>query len=422
MMKLRNGALALMFAAVMFVSTGVGSANAQTASINDMLTMIQNLMTQIEQLQKQLNTVKSEVKNVLKEGLREGMTDADIAKLQELLATDPTIYPEGKKTGYYGPLTKEAVKRLQARHGVIATGVIDEETHDLLEGYLREVFGERIPPGLLRAPGIMKKVEARLALGCDKEHGGGKGMGPLCKKLKMDHSDDKDKKDKKDEFDVEVTIDGGTTTVEFEFHGVDHEVTVDSTDEDDVLDAVADELNKDVDNLDEDLVDAISDELADAKDGDDEDEDFNVEVDIDGGTTTVSFDFDGDDYEVTVDSTNEDDILDAVADELDEDVADLDEDLVDAISDELADAKGEDDEEAEDNAEEAINDAQDAIEEAEDAINDANGDTSDADDLIDEANDKLDEAEDAFDDEDYEDAEELADEAKELAEDAEDAL
>jgi hypothetical protein len=42
--------------------------------------------------------------------------------LQEYLSKDKTIYPEGKVTGYYGPLTKKAVGRFQERYALAKAG------------------------------------------------------------------------------------------------------------------------------------------------------------------------------------------------------------------------------------------------------------------------------------------------------------
>jgi peptidoglycan hydrolase-like protein with peptidoglycan-binding domain len=55
-----------------------------------------------------------------------GSRGADVAALQNMLAYSPVgspdIYPEGLVTGYFGPLTEQAVKRFQARHGVVSFG------------------------------------------------------------------------------------------------------------------------------------------------------------------------------------------------------------------------------------------------------------------------------------------------------------
>jgi hypothetical protein len=57
-----------------------------------------------------------------------GSRSEDVKVIQEILKTDPEIYPEGYVTGYYGPLTTAAVKRVQARCGIPETGIIDSET------------------------------------------------------------------------------------------------------------------------------------------------------------------------------------------------------------------------------------------------------------------------------------------------------
>ena len=53
--------------------------------------------------------------------------DAVIA-LQAFLATDSQIYPEAKVTGYFGPATKAAVRRFQAKHGLSQVGRVGPAT------------------------------------------------------------------------------------------------------------------------------------------------------------------------------------------------------------------------------------------------------------------------------------------------------
>lgn len=57
-----------------------------------------------------------------------GSQSEEIRNLQEILKTDPTIYPEGLVTGYFGPITQRAIQRVQARCGLPQNGVVDEET------------------------------------------------------------------------------------------------------------------------------------------------------------------------------------------------------------------------------------------------------------------------------------------------------
>jgi peptidoglycan hydrolase-like protein with peptidoglycan-binding domain len=373
MKKFYSGILTLLILGVVFVpsanaETNTTTTTTSTASIDAMLAQIKVLMAKVVELQKQLGTIKGEVRAVLKDGLAEGMSSDDIRKVQELLATDSAIYPEGKVTGYYGRLTVEALKRFQTRHELEITGTMNEETKSLLEEYLHEGFGDRIPPGLLHAPGIMKKVELRFRDGCDNS---GHGKNILCKKLKIKYEDD-DKDENEDEDD-------------------------DSNDDDE--------------DEDED------------EDDDSNDDGFDVEVEVEDDSTTVSFTVNNKDYNVEATSTDLDDVLDAVADKLDVDVDDLDEDLVDEIESELDDANDDaDEDEAKDDADEAIEDAEDAIDDAQDAIDDATGSTTEAEALLDDAEDKLADAKTAFTAKKYADAEAFANKAEDLAEDAEDAV
>lgn len=179
------------------------TAESTTSSL---LTLLQSLMKQVEDLQKQLSALRGEVQEVraeLKDGLKEGMSDDDIKKVQELLASDPSIYPKGIVSGYYGPLTKEAIKNLQRRHGLTETGEIDAETKALILEYFKEKTNGKLPPGLLRAPGIDKKIMERFRkddngkyyLDCDDSS----GSAFLCKNKKDDDDDDDEDEDEEDD-------------------------------------------------------------------------------------------------------------------------------------------------------------------------------------------------------------------------------
>lgn len=54
--------------------------------------------------------------------LRLGASGNEVRKLQEFLALDKDIYPEGRVTGYFGSLTREAVKRFQTKHSIVSGG------------------------------------------------------------------------------------------------------------------------------------------------------------------------------------------------------------------------------------------------------------------------------------------------------------
>jgi hypothetical protein len=71
-----------------------------------------------------------------------GMRSEDIRKLQKLLATQPELYPEGRATGFFGPLTQKAVQRFQLKYGVVHSrfdtgfGMVGPATREKLD----EVF------------------------------------------------------------------------------------------------------------------------------------------------------------------------------------------------------------------------------------------------------------------------------------------
>ena len=75
--------------------------------------------------------------------LRFGTQSSDVYKLQQLLATDNEIYPEGIVSGYFGQMTKEAVQRFQIKYGVVSSeneagyGLVGPKTRSKLQ----EIFG-----------------------------------------------------------------------------------------------------------------------------------------------------------------------------------------------------------------------------------------------------------------------------------------
>jgi len=130
---------------------------------------IEALMSQIlllKEAREEVRETTAEIRTTLKllRQLREGMTGEDVELLQEILATDPDIYPEGLVTGYFGPLTRNAVKRFQKIAGLDQVGLVGPQTLSRLNQLLEEGAGKsgKVPPGLLIAPGIRKKVDLEL--------------------------------------------------------------------------------------------------------------------------------------------------------------------------------------------------------------------------------------------------------------------
>ena len=72
-----------------------------------------------------------------------GMTNADVTRLQKLLANQPDVYPEAKITGFFGESTKLAVQRFQLKYKITtadhpAYGYVGPGTR----AKLLEVFGQ----------------------------------------------------------------------------------------------------------------------------------------------------------------------------------------------------------------------------------------------------------------------------------------
>lgn len=57
-----------------------------------------------------------------------GSKGEDVRALQEFLKKNKDIYPEGNVTGYFGSLTKSAVKRFQQKYGIEAIGTVGPKT------------------------------------------------------------------------------------------------------------------------------------------------------------------------------------------------------------------------------------------------------------------------------------------------------
>ena len=64
--------------------------------------------------------------------LSRGMQNEQVTRLQQVLSQNPSIYPEGLVTGYFGPATERAVVRLQSQHGLEQVGYVGPKMRALL--------------------------------------------------------------------------------------------------------------------------------------------------------------------------------------------------------------------------------------------------------------------------------------------------
>lgn len=68
----------------------------------------------------------------LEKTLQRGLSGEDVKRLQEWLARDRSIYPEGLVTGYFGSATERAVRSFQEKHGIESIGVVGPKTRAAL--------------------------------------------------------------------------------------------------------------------------------------------------------------------------------------------------------------------------------------------------------------------------------------------------
>lgn len=179
----------LALAAFLFVVLGAPVFSyAETATTTTVSSQIQTLMDQIKNLQTQIANLKTAQEQVvtaqtsvnqtlaLIRNLKQGISGDDVKALQAVLAADPTIYPEGLISGYYGKLTAEAVKKFQKKHGIETVGFVGPKTLKKLNEEIGKLSlveedddddsdndGDKkdkkfcVPPGHLIAPGWLKK-------------------------------------------------------------------------------------------------------------------------------------------------------------------------------------------------------------------------------------------------------------------------
>lgn len=109
------------------------SAPASAATSSELAAQIQALMQQIQALQAQLDSTPTTVVSsgtnsscvtltrTLSAGSMDVYTGGEVSVLQRFLAQDSSLY-SGTVTGYFGSATAEALKRWQARNGVVTYG------------------------------------------------------------------------------------------------------------------------------------------------------------------------------------------------------------------------------------------------------------------------------------------------------------
>lgn len=140
MKKIKTWGLVVLVFGLLF-SFNLTLAQNTTSVDNARAALIAQIRARIEELQRQIlalqaATTGAEVATSARflRNLNLGSQGDDVEDLQELLAEDSEVYPEGLVTGHFGQLTHRAVKRFQKKHGLEEVGTAGPRTRVLLEG------------------------------------------------------------------------------------------------------------------------------------------------------------------------------------------------------------------------------------------------------------------------------------------------
>jgi len=90
---------------------------------------------------------------VFNRALKFGTESEDVKRLQQLLATDSSIYPNGKATGYFGAMTRNAIRKFQKKYGIAKEGQVGYgDFGPKTRAKIREVFGTKVQPAVTVTP------------------------------------------------------------------------------------------------------------------------------------------------------------------------------------------------------------------------------------------------------------------------------
>ncbi len=285
-----------------------------------------------------------------------GATNDDIKRIQELLATDETIYPEGITSGFFGPATQRAIRNLQTRFGHDPVGVVGPATTAILERLISQQNSDGSYPANILDP---DQPTGNVA-GASTSTTVPTSDNPLIQSLldqvakleaqrSSQSSDDEDDEPRSGSVGgvdrIDVAIDDGEALVKiFYTNGDITDFWASSDDEDDIIDEIADETDLSTSDV-ERLVDFDDYERRSSSDDADDIDEIIIDVDVEDGVaeiTVVFEDEDEDEEEFEVEEVDLEDIIEEIADELDideDDVRDLmevdyniDEDDIDEIN------------------------------------------------------------------------------------------
>ena len=236
----------LMLGGFQVASAEETTTTTTTTSNTEMLAKIQDLMKLITDLQAKLAQIRGEVQELTRD-LALGAKDDDVKKIQQLLASDPSLFGV-EPTGYFGPITEAAIKKFQERYGLPVTGIVDEATREVMKELRKERVNGDVPSGLVKSEEVKDRIRARLQAKWGDCVWGEKFRASDCLKGK---DKDKDKDHDDDDDNASSTRAEALTAIE---------------DANVALATFADEIDEmEEDGVDEDEIEDAKDDLADAR-------------------------------------------------------------------------------------------------------------------------------------------------------------
>lgn len=117
---------------------GGGFATAPTVKTVDKVGQLRQQIADVQaQITQKIGASGSVTAQLVSKNLALGDRNDEVNTLQQLLAQDTGVYPEGIVSGFFGPATQRAVKRFQAKYGITQLGNVGPQTR----AKLQELFG-----------------------------------------------------------------------------------------------------------------------------------------------------------------------------------------------------------------------------------------------------------------------------------------
>ena len=288
------------------VASAEETTTTSVKSQSEMLAQIEQLMKLIADLQAKLSAARGEIQELVSD-LKEGAQGDDVKKVQEILASDPSLFSVAP-TGYFGPLTKAALVKFQVKFGLAPTGELDAETRAVMKELRAERKNGLVPAGLATSAEAHERVKARLQAKWGDCVWGEKFRASDCKKGKdkvKDHDDDDDDNATTTRAEAEDAIEEAEEAI------ADLEADIAEMEEND---ADADDIEEA-----EEMLEEAEEELAEAKEAFDDEEYEDAEEAAEEVLEIINGDDDDDDDDEDDDDDDDDDDEDDDDDDDEED-------------------------------------------------------------------------------------------------------